>query len=292
MNVKITADSTCDLPRALLEQFDISTVPLSVTLGERCYRDGVDLSPEDIYRHVEDTGILPKSSAVSVGEYLDFFRSFQGDYDGLVHISLSGAISSTCRNALYAAEELRNVFVVDSRSLCAGQGLVALRGAELARQGLSAGEIARACMQTALLADVSFVIDRLDYLHKGGRCAALEAFGANLLHLRPCIQVSGGVMTPGKRYRGPLDRVALQYAADRLDRPGDVDPRRIFLMHTRFPAEILARAEETIRSLMPACEELIVAPAGSVITTHCGPNTLAVMFLRRADAAPEGGLPG
>ena len=280
MKVKITADSTCDLSRALVERYQIGITPLTVSLGEKSYRDGEDMSPEDIYSYVKSTGSLPKSSAVNIGEYDQFFRRWTQEGWAVVHIGLGSKFSSSCQNAAIAAQEFDNVFVVDSQNLSTGQGLLVLRAAELAQQGYDAETISRRCAEDAAKVEASFVIDSLDYLYKGGRCSALAAFGANVFHIKPCIEVRDGVMEPGKKYRGPIERVILQYVADRLSGREDIDTGRIFITHTRCAPECVRRTEELIRQLVPDFAEILETTAGSTITTHCGPNTLGILFFR------------
>ena len=280
MPVKIISDSTCDLSPALLEAYEIAITPLTVTLGARAGHDGTEILPEDIYAYVEATGCLPKTSAVSIGEYLDTFRFWRGQGYEIVQFCISRLLSGAYQNACAAAREVGGVQVVDSGNLSTGQGLLVLRAAELARSGQSAEEIVRACQALVPRVEASFVPGGIDYLYKGGRCSALAAFGTNLLHLRPCIEVIDGRMEPGKRYRGATDTVLRAYIGDRLRDRTDIDLRRIFLNHTRCDPKTVALAKRLIREACPQAEELLETTAGATITTHCGPETLAVMFLR------------
>ena len=281
MKVKITSDSTCDLSPELLERFGIELLPISVTLGDREGKDGIDIHPDDIYEYVEKSGVLPKTSATNIYEYRMFFFHWVSQGYSVVHFCLGSGFSSTCQNAQIAAEECGNVYIVDSRNLSSGQGLLVLKGAELAERGYSAEAIQTACSKEAPYVEASFIIDNLDYLYKGGRCNALAALGANILHLKPCIEVQNGVMAPTKKYRGSTERAAMQYVENRLLGRTDIDAHRIFVTHTRCPDELVNRVVKRIWELVPDAEEVLETTAGATVTTHCGPNTLGVLFFRR-----------
>lgn len=237
MKVKIISDSTCDLSPELIERYDIAITPLSVHCGDQVGHDGVEITPETIYDYVDASGQLPRTSAVNVFDYVREFRSWHQQGYSVVHFCISSDFSSSYQNACMAAADVGDVYVVDSRNLSTGQGLLVLHGAELAAAGHTAEEIQRACTDLAPRVEASFVIDRLDYLYKGGRCSALSAFGGNLLKLKPCIEVKDGKMTPGKKYRGPIDKVMLQYTQDRLQGRDDINRHRVFITHTRCAPE-------------------------------------------------------
>ena len=277
MKVKITSDSTCDLSPELIEKYDIAITPLSVHCGDKVGRDGVEITPEIIYDYVDASGQLPRTSAVNV---FDYVREFLSAVSMLVRPSISSDFSSSYQNACIAAADIGQVYVVDSRNLSTGQGLLVLHGAELAAAGQTAEEIQKACTDLAPQVEASFVIDRLDYLYKGGRCSALSAFGGNLLKLKPCIEVKDGKMTPGKKYRGPIDKVMLQYADDRLRGRDDINKHRVFITHTRCAPEAVEAVRQKILELAPDFEEIIETNAGSTVTSHCGPGTLGVLFIR------------
>ncbi len=281
MKVKITSDSTCDLSPELIKQYDIGILPLLITFGAHAYRDGVDASPDDIYRFVEDTGTLPKTCALNVSEYEEFFRRWTDEGYALVHFCIGSGFSSTCQNAQIAAAEFPNVYVVDSQNLSSGQGLLVLRAAELAREGLSAEEISEACSRIAPKIEASFVLDDLEYLVKGGRCSGVAAFGANLLKLKPCIEVRGGIMEPAKKYRGKIQHVIMEYIADKLTDRDDLDKRRVFITHTRCDPAWVEAALQKVTELVPDFEEVLETTAGATVTTHCGPSTLGVLFIRK-----------
>ena len=281
MNVKITSDSTCDLSPELIERYNIGITPLSVALGEKSFKDGVEMNVDDIYEYVESTGKLPKTSAVNIDDYVRVFRSYIDDGFDVVHVNISSDFSGSYQSACIAAEEVGHVRVVDSRNLSTGQGLVVLRAAELAAEGKSADDIYRECTDMTAQVEASFVIDRLDYLYKGGRCSALAALGANLLKLKPCIVVSDGKMSPEKKYRGSFEKAILQYVEDRLKDRNDIDYSRIFITHTKCSEECVGNVKNAVVKFAPEFEEIIETTAGSTITTHCGPNTLGILFVRK-----------
>lgn len=278
--VKITADSTCDLSDAVLRRYDIAQVPLYVTLGDRSYRDGVEISPDELYAYVDRTGMLPKTSAVTVEDYLNFFAPYKLAGRSVVHFTISSAMSACYQNAVYAAKELGNVRVIDSANLSTGIGLLAVRAAELASAGLDAGRIAGSVTALIPKVETSFVIDTLKYLHKGGRCSSVAALGANLLSLKPCIEVKDGEMGVGKKYRGSLEKCLAAYVNDRLRGRRDLDLRRIFVTHSPLPPHTAENVVKLIGKLAPF-GEIIDTDAHCTVCTHCGPGTLGILFLRK-----------
>lgn len=281
MTVKIISDSTCDLSPELLRQYDVSITPLSVCCGERVGADGTEITPDDIYEYVHAEGKLPQTSAVNVADYMEEFHRWTKQGCCVVHFCISSDFSSTYQNACLAAKEVGNVFVVDSRNLSTGQGLLVLHAAEMAANGYCAQEIWGTCSAMAKRVEASFVIDSLDYLYKGGRCSALGAFGGNLLRLKPCIEVRNGKMTPGKKYRGKIEKVMLQYVEDRLQNRTDIDKHRIFITHTKCSPEAVQAVRDKILEIVPDFEEILETTAGATITSHCGPNTLGILFVRK-----------
>ena len=282
MPIKITSDSTCDLSKELVEKYDIAILPLTVTLGDRSGFDGVDITPEDIYRYVDETGKLSKTSAAGLIQYQDFFREWREKGYEVIHFNISSEFSSSHQNAYLAGQEIGGVTVVDSRNLSTGQGLVVLRAAEMAKEGASVSEIVKECEEMVDRVEASFVANSIDYLFKGGRCTALAALGANVLQIKPCIEVIDGKMTPGKKYRGKIDRVMRAYVEDRLKERTDIETKRIFITHTRCDQETVDAIYEMIREYQPDIEEILETTAGATVTTHCGPGTLGVLFVRKA----------
>ena len=278
MKVKITSDSTCDLSPELIEKYDIAITPLSVHCGDKVGRDGVEITPDTIYDYVDASGQLPRTSAVNVFDYVREFRHWRQQGYSIVHFCISSDFSSSHQNACIAAADIGQVYVVDSRNLSTGQGLLVLHGAELAAAGQTAEEIQKACTDLAPQVEASFVIDRLDYLYKGGRCSGVALLGANMLNLRPCIQVKDGQMMVGKKYRGPYVSCLLQYIRERLKGRDDIDTRRIFITESGgFTPEELAQVEAAVRSCQPF-DEVLHTRAGCTVSSHCGPRTLGILY--------------
>ncbi|MCD8107717.1 MAG: DegV family protein [Oscillospiraceae bacterium] len=278
----VTCDSTCDLSPELYEKYEIQPVALGTILGEEMRRDGVDVTPLEIFDYVGKTGVLPKTSAVSVAEYTDVFKKYVDSGCEIVHINISSEFSSCYQNACIAAEELGHVYPVDSRNLSTGSGHLAIKARELAQDGLSASEIADKLNGMKEKLDVSFVLQTLDYLQKGGRCSGVVAFGANLLKLRPEIVVSEGTMIVGKKYRGSMEKSILDYVRGRLADRSDIDTSRIFITHSHVPDDIVAKVRSLVKELQPFEDENILETyAGCTVSCHCGPNCLGVLFFKK-----------
>lgn len=281
MKVKLIADSTCDLSQEIIEKYDITVLPLYVSMHDKMMRDGIEVNADEIYGYVEETGKLPTTSAANVGDFTETFENWRNQGYEIVQFCISSGFSSTYHNACIAAEEVGGVYVVDSKNLSTGHGLVVLHGAELAEKGLSAKEIADSCNRMVDKVEASFVVDSIDYLRKGGRCSALAAFGANLLNLKPCIEVIDGGMKPGKKYRGNINKVILNYVNERLSGRDDIDNHRIFITHTKCDPEIVEIVRNKIMEIKPDFEEILETTAGCTVTTHCGANTLGILFVRK-----------
>ncbi len=279
-NIVITSDSTSDLSPELRERYNITILPLGVTLGDKAYRDGVDITPDDIYAHHAKTGILPKTTAANVDECINFFKSFVEEGKTVIHFSISSTMSSTFNNARLAAMELENVYVIDSANLSTGEGLLVIAAAEMANSGMEAEEIVSRLEEIKPCVDASFVIDSLEYLHKGGRCSALAMLGANLLKLKPCIEVKNGVMGVGKKYRGKYADVLKAYVEEHIGDASDIDLDRVFVTHAGCDPEIVNSVVEQVKALAPF-KEVFLTRAGCTISSHCGANTLGVLFIRK-----------
>ena len=278
--VIIASDSTCDLSPELIEQRGIHILPLGVTLGEKQYLDGVDVTPDDIYEHYEKYGELPKTSAVNIADFEEFFRKMTAEGSSVVMFTISSSMSSTYHNACLAAEDFPDVYVVDTCNLSTGGGLLVMAASDMAAEGKSAKEIAEVCRELAPCVDASFVIDDLEFLYKGGRCSALAAFGANLLQLKPCITVRGGKMGVGKKYRGRFGAVLKSYVNDIVGDASDIRTNRIFVTHAGCDKEIIDACVEQVKAY-GVFDEVLVTRAGCTISSHCGRNTLGVLFIRK-----------
>lgn len=279
MSVKITADSTCDLSPELIREFDIHIFPLTVAMDGKGMLDGVEIKPTDIFRHVEAGGALPSTSAVSVAEYQEQFSRLLQDWDAIIHINIGSGFSACYQNACLAAQELEHVYVVDSQNLSSGQGHVVLAAAQAAREGKTAQEIIPMLEDLIPRVEASFILDRLDYMVKGGRCSAVAMLGANLLQLKPCIEVKNGAMGVVKKYRGSFEKCLKAYVKDRLEGREDILPGRIFITHPACTPEMveLVRGEIDRYAKFDAVTE---THAGCTVSSHCGPNTLGVLFIR------------
>ena len=278
--VIIGCDSTSDLSPALIKEHGIRIVPLSVELGGNDYTDGVDIDPDKIYAHYEATGELPKTAAPSLASFEEFFKESTSDGSSVVFFTISADMSCTYNNARLAAEEYENVYVVNTKNLSTGGGLLVLTAAEMAERGESAEAIAKKCEELVPLVDASFVIDNLEFLHKGGRCSAVAAFGANLLQLKPCITVENGKMGVAKKYRGNFKKVLEGYVADRLGDGSSVLLPHVFVTHAGCEPDIYEQCVEQVKSIVPSCE-VHVTRAGCTISSHCGRDTLGVLFIRK-----------
>lgn len=279
MAIKISSDSTSDLTPELLARYDITILPLYVSLGADTYRDGIDVHPADLFSFVDRTGQLPSTAAVNVADYQDCFAQFSPNYDAVIHITIGSDFSSCYQNACLAAEDFDNVYVIDSGNLSNGHGLVVLEAALAAARGEKAEDIVSYLKELTERVETSFVVDKLDYLAKGGRCSSVAALGANLLKLKPCIELTDGKMHVGKKYRGSLDKVLQEYVRERLSGRQDLALDRIFLTHTRCDDETVEAVRQEIKKYANF-GEIIETIAGSTISCHCGPGTLGIMFIR------------
>jgi DegV family protein with EDD domain len=278
--VKILADSTCDLSPEILTKMDITLMPIIITVDEKAYRDGVDITSQDIFRYVEIEGKSCKTAAINSYEYAEFFKKFAGNYEAVIHINISSGFSSCHANAQIAASEFKNVYVVDSKNLSTGSGHVVYEAAEMAQAGMKAEDICAALEELTDRVEASFVIDRLDYLHKGGRCSGLEALGARFLKIKPCIEVVNGRMKVGKKYKGNFERCLELYIKDRLVGRDDIDNSRVFITHPACSPETVAKVRSAVETY-GNFNQIIETRAGSTISCHCGPNTLGILFKRK-----------
>lgn len=281
--VVITADSTCDLPKHIIDKYGIIITPLSVLLGENSYLDGVDVFPKDIYDYVSKTGDLPKTAAVPPSSYIELFEELTSQGKSVVHIGLSSAISSSYQNSRIAAAEFDDVYCVDSKSLCTAMGLLVLKACDLREKGFDAKKIANRVNSLVPKVSTTFILDSLKYLHKGGRCSGVERFGANVLGIKPSIAVdpSTGKLDVAKKYRGKMDTVYKQYINDCLKDTKKIDTSRIVIANSGdIPPEILSFAKGVIEGTKDF-NEIITADAGCTISSHCGPRTLAIFYIKK-----------
>ena len=278
--VVITADTTCDLSEELKARFGIRTIPLTIQLGDDCYLDGVDFSAEDIYTRYRTDGTLPKTAAPGIQQFTDFFTEILNTGAEIVHLDISSELSGSFNNACIAASELSGVYTVDSRSLCTGVGLLAIEGAECAGRGMCASDIAQHLGDLIDKVDTSFVLDTLEFMWKGGRCSGVTALGANLLHLKPALEMRDGRLSVYKKYRGNIRSVYRQYVRERLA-SADIRPNHVFVTNSgEVPQEIIEELNDMVCTAVPGAE-VHNSRAGCTVTSHCGPKTLGVLFLRK-----------
>lgn len=281
MRYQITSDSTCDLSPEQLEQYNIRLLPLYVSMDGKTLRDGVDVKPDDIYAHVSAGGSLPQTAAVNLADYVRAFTELSKKNNFVIHVCISLDFSCCYQNAKLAAADFDNVYVVDSRNLSTGHGLVVLEAERMAREGMAPDDIVAALHDLTGRVEASFILDRLDYMKKGGRCSTATALGASLLKLHPCLDVVDGKLPVTKKYRGSIEKVVEEYVRDRLRDRTDLDTRRAFLVDTCPDDHLASIAREVLRQ-DGRFQEIIEAKAGCTIFCHCGPGTLGVIFLRKA----------
>lgn len=275
MKIVISTESTCDLSKELIEQYHVQLIPYTINLGPKSFHDG-ELTTEEIFESVKETGVLPKTAAINEFEYLEYFKKLREEYDAIVHVSLSSGITASTGNALKAAAQLKNVYVVDSLALSSGIGLLVRYAAILAQEGLDAKTIYKKLEERKKHLQVSFVIERLDYLYKGGRCNSLQYFGANLFKLRPRIIMKDGKMRSDDKYRGPMGRVVEKYCQRVLEDYPTPDLDCVFITYT-------TATEEMVASARAACENagfknIFETHAGGTIASHCGEHTLGILY--------------
>ena len=271
----ISVESSADVPADLAIKYDIKVIPYHITLGEETFNDG-EKSPEEMFAFVDKYKTLPKTTALNEFEYTEFFESLKKDYDAVIHICLSGGITSSCGNAMRAAAAIENVFVVDSRSLSLGTGYLAIIARELENSGLSPAEIVERLNDTVHKTVTSFIVERLDYLHKGGRCSSIALLGANLLKIRPRIIMKDGKMVSDKKYRGAMASVVANYVSDLIKEfppAGDT----ACIAYTTATPEMVAAATDKCKAA--GFKNIIITRAGATISSHCGANTLGVFYV-------------
>ena len=280
MNIKIISDSTCDLSRQLLIDNDITLAPLTVVKGEEQFKDGVTITPEEIFAHVAAGGALCSTAAVSIGEYEDLFEKYSSNHDGILVITIGSGFSSCYQNAFVAAADYPNVRVIDSRNLTTGQGLVVLKACQLAKTATDLDALAAEVSAYTEKIEASFLVEKLDYLVKGGRCTSAAALGAHLLNLKPCIEVNDGKMGVGKKYRGNYAKCLISYIKERFEGRDDIDWDTLFVTHTVMSEECHSVIMDTVN----ACgkfQHVYETTAGCTVSCHCGPGTLGIIFARR-----------
>ena len=276
--VMITADSTCDLSEELLNRYNVKILPLTILLGEESFLDGAHYTPADMYKRYRADGTLPKTAAPSLQQITEFFTPFLNEGYEIVHLDISSELSSTFNNARIVSSELDGVYVVDSRMLSTGVGLLVIEGAECRDKGMSAAEIAEHLTALTEKVDTSFVLDTLEFMWKGGRCSGVAALGANLLKLKPALEMKDGKLGVYKKYRGSINSVYKQYITERLSGK-KVRPGHVFITESgEIEQSVIDELEALVRELIPV-QEIHHTIAGCTVSSHCGPKTLGVLFI-------------
>lgn len=279
--IKIISDSTCDLSKDLLEKYDVTILPLHIHLGEAEYEDGVNITPDEIYKWSDENKTTPKTAAPSIAEAMVLISQVAGDDNELICFSVSDSMSASGNVMRMAAEELaieERVHVINSANLSTGVGLQIIEAALMAKEGKSSAEIVRTIEVMREKVRSSFVVDTLTYLHRGGRCSAVAALAGGVLKLHPKIVVEGGKMDATKKYRGKMDSVIMTYAKDMEEALLHAKADRVFITHSGCDAEIIAEVHAYLESLNHF-DEILETRAGGVVSSHCGPGTLGVLFV-------------
>lgn len=276
MKIAISAESTIDLPQELLDKYQIITTPFGITFGGELKYDKFGIS-EEIYKFVEETKTLPKTSAIAPAEYQEYFENLKKSYDAVIHFALSSMLSSSCGSAKAVAEQMENVYVVDTKTLSTGIALLAIYARNLADKKIDPESIYKECQDKANYLQVSFVIEKLNYLHKGGRCSALTLLGANLLQIKPQIVVSKGKMSVGKKYKGNISKCVEKYCDELLAEYPNADKDIVFITHSSPMPEVEKKLEEKLKAF--GFKTIYNTLAGGTICSHCGPNTIGVLFM-------------
>ena len=280
MNIKIISDSTCDLSPAQLQEHDIALARLTVIKGGEPFVDGKTITPADIFAHVANGGDLCSTTANNMSDYQALFEEFAPKYDGVILITIGSGFSSCYQNACLAAEDYPNVRVIDSMNLSTGQGHVVLEACRLAKTCQSLDEIAEKLNAFTPRVEASFLLDQLKYMVKGGRCSSAAALGANLLNLKPCIEVRDGKMSVVKKYRGNYAKCLANYVKDRLADREDIIRDELFITYTPVTDECLSAVKATVEE-HGHFNTVYETTAGCTVSCHCGPATLGVLFVRK-----------
>ena len=282
--VIISCDSAADITPELVEKYQIIVNPMPVIMGDKTLLDGQEVKPTDLFEYTKTTGKLATTSAPNTDAYTQLFTRLTADGSEVIHFPISSSLSGSYNFARIAASEIDGVYVVDSQNLSTGISLLVLKAADLAAEGMDAASIVAEIEKIIPCVDSSFVIDNLEFLHKGGRCSSVAMLGANVLKLKPCIEVTDGAMAVGKKYRGKYSDVLLTYAKERLAEADDVDTTRIFVTHTCENPELANAVYDYVKST-GKFDEVIMSTAGCTISAHCGPNTLGLLYIRKTPKA-------
>ena len=280
--IVLCADSTCDLSPELIEKYQVKILPMHVNLEENSYLDGVDINADAIYAYYHEHKVLPKTAALNMDEFINFVQPYIDAGNDVILMTIGSGLSTTFNNARLAAMEMEGLYAIDSNNLSTGFGHAVIAAGERIAAGMPVQQIVEEVQALTQKVEASFIVDTLEFLHKGGRCSAVAMLGANVLKLKPCIEVSneGGKMGVSKKYRGALERVLEEYVKDRLDGRDDIVTDRIFITHSGISDARVEIVRAAIEKYMHF-DEIVVTRAGCTISSHCGPNTLGILFVRK-----------
>ncbi len=278
-NVVITADSAADLPKNVAEKYGIEIMPMNVIIDGYEKKDGVDITAAELFDYVENTGKIPKTSAVPPAEYTEFFERFTKEGKAVVHLSFCSELSSTCRNAKMASKSMENVHVIDTHNLAGGISLLAIKGCEMRDKGFGADEIYQKLSELVPDAKVSYLLDSIDFLRRSGRCSAAKAFGANLFSVKPCAAMVDGKIEVTKKYIGKSKAVRLQYANEQLENTDKIDFSTAFIYHSGVDKSELSEIENLLKN--KGFEQVITAFTGCMISLHSGRKSMGIHFLQK-----------
>lgn len=279
-NFVITAETTCDLSEELIKSRGFKLIPITVILGDKEYKDGKDLTADQLFDYIKETGELPKTAALTEYEYEEFFAELKKSHDVILHFCISSKASSTCGNAVKAAAKFENVFVVDSKALSTGEALLMLKAHDMISGGKTVKETYDEMLKLADKVQTSFVVDTLDYLHKGGRCSSVALIGSKILKIHPQIHENDGELTVKKKYMGALSRCMIQYIDDLAAECPSYDKTRAFVTHSPCDGRDLIEAVIAEVKKNFDFEEIIETEAGATVSTHCGKNTIGLLFIK------------
>lgn len=275
----LSADSICDLNQELTETFKVNTTPYTIVIGKEMYKDNIDITPSDIYKSYSESKILPKTASINVNEYYNYFKPWVDEGYEVIHITLGSVLTSSYNNCTLASSELDGVYTLDSQNLSVGTGLLVIKAAELIKEGLTAKEIVEELKKHRDKIHMSFILNTLEFLHAGGRCSKVSSMGANILKIKPVINVdnTSGAMSLGNKYRGSLENSIIKYIKDKISSYDNINTDRIFIVHSGIDDSYIEVAKNTISEILDF-KEIFVTTASCTISSHCGPNTLGIAF--------------
>ena len=277
MAFKITCESSADLNADMYKKHNIGVLPFNITLGSEDFKDSINITNEQLFNFFEENKILPKTSALNSIDYEEFFERENTEDEGIIHISLSSKLSSTCEHAIEASKKFKNVYVIDSLSLSSGIGLQVLYAVSLRDKGVPIEKAVELITNRRDKVQISFVVDKLNYLHKGGRCSAVALLGSNLLGIKPSIIVNNGKMLVGKKYRGKIHKTLEEYVVDTLNEFNTPDNSLCFITYSSATEEMLKITKDALKT-NGKFKKITETIAGCTVSTHCGPNTLGIIY--------------